>query len=82
MRRGFNQGGIKKTKKLDDEKLAVTIGAFIGIVATIIGFMKGSSINTCIMIFIVVWIFGSIFILLANVAYLDLKDRKKNKRKK
>jgi len=67
---------------LDDEKLAVTIGAFIGIVVTIIGFTRGLSINTCIMIFIVVWIFGSIFILLANVAYLDLKDRKKNKRKK
>jgi len=33
------------------------------------------------LIFILVWIFGSIFILLANVAYLDLKDRKKNKRK-
>ena len=66
---------------MDDEKLAVTIGAFIGIVVTIIGFTRGLSINTCIMIFIVVWIFGSIFILLANVAYLDLKDRKKNKRK-
>lgn len=67
---------------MDDEKLAITIGAFIGIVATIIGFMRGLSINTCIMIFILVWIFGSTFILLANAAYLDLKDRKKNKRKK
>jgi len=66
---------------LDDENLAVIIGAFIGVVATIIGFMRGLSINTCIMIFILVWIFDSIFILLANVAYLDLKDRKKNKRK-
>ena len=72
----------KKTKKIDDENFAAIMGAFIAVAAALIGFMRGLSVNTSFMVFILVFIFGTVFILLANVAYLDLKDWNKNKGKK
>lgn len=72
----------KKTKKMDDEKFAVIMGTFIAVAAALISYMQGLSVNTSFMVFILVIIFGTVFILLANAAYLDLKDWKENKRKK
>ena len=68
--------------KMDDENFAVILGAFIGVAAALIAFLRGVDIGNSIMIFLLFFIFGTMFILLANEAYYSLKNWNKNHRRK
>jgi multisubunit Na+/H+ antiporter MnhG subunit len=65
---------------LDDEKFAGILGVIIAPAASFISFFQGFDINSSILVFLLVFLFGSLSIYLVKKAFNCLKDWIKEKK--